>query len=182
MRVRIHQFHNMSIRAKLTMLMVLTSMIVLMLASGLFVVKDVVNYRTVMIEDLTVLADVIGRNSSAALVFNDEDAASEILSALSAQPHVIAAVIHTIDGNVLASYGNSGVAVSASGTGFGAGLASTEQDQGNHHFWGNSLELFSPVILDGETLGQITIWSDLKQIDEQFLWDMIAVGAVFLVC
>ena len=75
-----HRFRNMSIRAKLTLMVVLTSTIVLFLASGVFIANDIMKTRTAMVEDLTVLADVIGRNSAAALAFNDEDAAHEILS------------------------------------------------------------------------------------------------------
>ena len=59
-----------------------------------------------MVRDLTVLADVVGRNSSAALAFNDEEAAKEILSALSAETHIMSATIRDIDGGVLASYSN----------------------------------------------------------------------------
>ena len=178
------RFRNMSIRAKLTLLVVLTSTIVLSLASSAFIANDVVKIRTAMVEDLTVLADVIGRNSSAALAFNDEEAAHEILSALSVQPHVIAAVIRNIDGDVLASYG-SNLADAADGAGVDVGISPDQAFSGkvesNHYFWDDSLELFAPVLLDGEALGLIYIRSDLKQIDEQFLWDLMVVGVVFLV-
>jgi sensor histidine kinase regulating citrate/malate metabolism len=91
--MKISTFRNLSIRAKLTSLMVLTSVIVLLLASGVFIVNDVVKIRSAMVRDLTVLANVIGRNSSAALAFNDEEAAKEILSALSAETHIMAAIL-----------------------------------------------------------------------------------------
>jgi two-component system sensor histidine kinase/response regulator len=178
------RFRNMSIRAKLTLLVVLTSTIVLSLASSAFIANDVVKIRTAMVEDLTVLADVIGRNSSAALAFNDEEAAHEMLSALSVQPHVIAAVIRNIDGDVLASYG-SNLADAADGAGVDVGISPDQAFSGkvesNHYFRADSLELFAPVLLDGEALGLIYIRSDLKQIEEQFLWDLMVVGVVFLV-
>ena len=174
----------MSIRAKLTTLMVLTSMIVLVLASGAFIVSDVMKIRTAMVEDLTVLGDVIGHNSSAALAFNDEDAATEILAALNAEPHVIAAMIRTLDGEVLASYGRSldsmpfGAGVDA---GFGTGWAISENTAGNHFFWEDSLELFSPISVDGEMIGFLYLKSDLKQINEQLLQDIFVISVVFLV-
>jgi len=117
-----HRFRNMSIRAKLTLMVVLTSTIVLFLASGVFIANDIMKTRTAMVEDLTVLADVIGRNSAAALAFNDEDAAHEILSGLSAQPHVITAVIRNVEGDVLASYGSS-ISSAATGAGIDIGIS-----------------------------------------------------------
>ena len=177
-------FRNMSIRAKLTTLMVLTSMIVLVLASSAFIVSDVIKIRTAMVEDLTVLGDVIGRNSSAALAFNDEDAAAEILAALNAEPHVITAMIRTLDGEVLASYGRSldkvpfGAGVDA---GFDAGWAVSDDTVSNHYFREDSLELFSPISVDGEMIGFLYVKSDLEQINEQLVQDVILIGAVFLV-
>lgn len=180
----VHRFSNMSIRAKLTMLMVLTSTIVLFLASGVFIANDIVKTRTAMVEDLTVLADVIGRNSAAALAFNDEAAASETLSGLSAQPHVITAVIRNVEGDVLASYGSS-ISGAAAGEGIDVGISPERvlsgEVEGNYYFQDDSLELFAPVTLGGEALGIIYIRSDLKQIDEKLLQDVLVVGAVFLV-
>jgi two-component system sensor histidine kinase/response regulator len=184
MGMNVHRFSNMSIRAKLTMLVVLTSTIVLFLASGVFIASDIVKTRTAMVEDLTVLADVIGRNSAAALAFNDEAAASEILSGLSAQPHVITAVIRNVEGDVLASYGSS-ISGAAAGEGIDVGISPEQVFSGevkdNYYFQDDSLELFTPVTLGGDALGIIYIRSDLKQIDEKLFQDVLVVGAVFLV-
>ncbi len=180
----VYRFRNMSIRAKLTMLVVLTSTIVLFLASGVFIANDIVKTRTAMVEDLTVLADVIGRNSAAALAFNDEAAASEILSGLSAQPHVITAVIRNVEGDVLASYGSS-ISGAAAGDGIDVGISPERvlsgEVEGNYYFQEDSLELFAPVTLGGDALGIIYIRSDLKQIYEELFQDVLVVGAVFLV-
>jgi two-component system sensor histidine kinase/response regulator len=184
MGMNVHRFSNMSIRAKLTMLVVLTSTIVLFLASGVFIASDIVKTRKAMVEDLTVLADVIGRNSAAALAFNDEAAASEILSGLSAQPHVITAVIRNVEGDVLASYGSS-ISGAAAGEGIDVGISPEQVFSGevkdNYYFQDDSLELFTPVTLGGDALGIIYIRSDLKQIYEKLFQDVLVVGAVFLV-
>jgi len=178
------RFRNLSIRAKLTLMVVLTSTIVLFLASGVFIANDIMKTRTAMVEDMTVLADVIGRNSAAALAFNDEDAAHEILSGLSAQPHVITAVIRSANGDVLASYGSS-ISSAATGAGINIGISPERvlsgEVEGNHYFLEDSLELFTPVRLDGEDLGIVYIRSDLKQIEKELLQNVMVVGAVFLV-
>lgn len=175
-------FRNMSIRAKLTTLMVLTSMVVLVLASGAYIFNDVVKIRNAMVEDLSVLGDVIGRNSSAAVAFNDEEAASEMLAALKAEPHVIAAMIRTVDGEVLASYGDS-LDEAEVGAGIDAGPDSGWESAGNsgsHHiFREHSLTLLSPISVDGERIGFLYIQSNLDQINEQLLQDVVVAVVVF---
>lgn len=177
-------FRNLSIRAKLTSLMVLTSMIVLLLASGAFIANDMAKIRSTMVEDLTVLAAVIGRNSSAALAFSDDEAANEILSALEAEPHIMFAAIRDIGGSILASYENDTNLVNEDAdenTGFDIDWEFSGQSGSTHYFWDNSLELFTPIFLDGDAIGFLYIKSDLKQIHEQIIWNMAVVGIVLLV-
>ena len=177
-------YRNLSIRAKLTTLMVLTSMIVLLLASSAFIANDLAKIRSNMVEDLTVLAEVIGRNSSAALAFSDEVAANEILSALRAEPHVILAAIRNTEGEILASYGNAVNGLRADSDvspEIDIERGSFDQSGSNHYFWQDSLELFTPISIDGEALGFLYIKSDLDQIHEQIIWDMTVVGVVLAV-
>jgi len=75
---------NMSIRRKLTLLMMLTSVVALLLACGSFLTYDVATFRRKLALELTVLADVIGSNSTAALTFDDAGAARDALGALRA--------------------------------------------------------------------------------------------------
>lgn len=177
-------FRNLSIRAKLTTLMVLTCIIVMLLASSAFIAIDRAKVRSGMVEDLTVLARVIGRNSSAALAFSDEVAASEILSALSAEPHVIAAVIQNTEGKILASYQHG---VSGSGVvpgvnpEFNIEREFSDKPGGDHYFREDNLELFTPIYLDNEALGLLYIKSDLEQIHQQIIWDLTVVGVVLVV-
>jgi uncharacterized membrane protein affecting hemolysin expression len=177
-------FRNMSIRTKLTMLMVLTSMIVLLLASAAFIANDVVQARAAMVEGLDVQAEIIGKNGSAALVFNDAAAANEILSALSAEPGIMAAAISTTDGEMLASY----ISKDSDETGVMVSDFWLRDDwtipadmAGNYYSWDDNLELYSPISLDGEMLGMLYIKADLKQINEQLVWDIVVFCFVFVV-
>ena len=182
--MKISTFRNLSIRAKLTSLMMLTSVIVLLLASGVFVANDVVKIRAAMVRDLTVLADVIGRNSSAALAFNDEEAAKEILSALSAEPNIMAATIRGVDGDILASYSNgSGYIIRMPGSDAGPDIEweLSGRSDINHYFWEDTLELFSPISVAGDVVGSIYIESDLEQINEEIVGDITVIGGVFIV-
>src|SRR5204863_7341537 len=68
---------------------------------GLF---DFLTLRRGMVRDVTTLADVLARNSTAALSFGDTKAAAEVLQAAQAETSVTAACIYTSDGTLFARY------------------------------------------------------------------------------
>jgi len=97
-------FRRLSIRNKQICLIAGTSWVVLMLACAGFVTYDVVNFRRAMARHLEVLAQVLGNNCTAALDFGEVKAAQEVLSALRAEPDILAATVYNPDGSVLAHY------------------------------------------------------------------------------
>ena len=86
-----------------------TTGVSLLLVLILFIAIEVVRFRGAMVQDLSVLASVIGMNAGPALIFDDQSAAAETLSALSSQEHVMAAVIYGADDQVFARYNRAGV-------------------------------------------------------------------------
>src|SRR2546422_4898850 len=75
-------FRDLSIRRKLTLIIMLTSSVALLLACAAFVSYDLYTFRQAKVHDLTTLAEIIGSNSTAALTFGDSNSAKEILGAL----------------------------------------------------------------------------------------------------
>ncbi len=61
------------IRQKLTLVIMVTCGAVLLLACGLLGAYQVYEFREAMVRDTTVLADVLARNTQAALAFQDEE-------------------------------------------------------------------------------------------------------------
>ena len=53
---------------------------------------------------LATLADIIGQNSTAALDFNDKDAATEVLGALRREPQIASACLYSASGLLFAEY------------------------------------------------------------------------------
>jgi signal transduction histidine kinase/CheY-like chemotaxis protein len=97
-------FQNLSIRKKLTVITTLTSVVALLLACGAFLRYELVTFREKLSRDLTILAEVIGANSTAALTFKDAHAAGDALSALKVQRHVESACIYDKSGHPFANY------------------------------------------------------------------------------
>src|SRR3954453_22006534 len=86
---------------KLTWIGMVIVAVVRALACGSFAPYDLWTSRARMVRETTMLADVVGINSTAALMFNDADAAKETLSAMSADEHVEAARLYDRHGATL---------------------------------------------------------------------------------
>src|SRR6185503_9619062 len=99
---------NRGIRVKLMMLVMITSGAALFLACLAFVVNDIFSYREVMLQDLSTRAQIIGNNSTAALTFGDAKPVDEIMAALSADPHLVAACVFNSTGDTFAQYRRAG--------------------------------------------------------------------------
>jgi len=97
-------FRDLSIKRKLQLIIMLTAGAALVVACGAFLAYDRLAFRSTMTTDLSILAEIVGSNSTAALSFNDPKAAEEILRGLKAKPHIVAAAIYTSDGKVFARY------------------------------------------------------------------------------
>ena len=92
------------IAERLKRMMVLTVVLVLTFTLLMVVTAQFFMGRDALRSQLRTLADSVGRNSSAALVFNDVDQAGLVLESLGAQPSVVAGVLLAEDGTALASW------------------------------------------------------------------------------
>src|SRR3989442_13493989 len=79
------------IRRKLTIVILLTSIAVLLLTCGAFVAYEVVTFRRGLAENLTTLAQITAENISAAVLFENQKDADDLLSALRIERNVVAA-------------------------------------------------------------------------------------------
>lgn len=92
------------IKRKLTAILLLISGLVLLLTSAAFVTYQVVRFRQGTMTNLSTLGRVIAVNSTASLAFANEADATEVLSALRALPHVVAAALYDKEGRLFARY------------------------------------------------------------------------------
>ena len=83
-----------SIQRQMMASFLLTTGAVLILTSGAFFIAEYSRFRGEMVVNLTTLSRVIGGNTAASLRFDDAMTADETLEALSAEPHVIGAVVY----------------------------------------------------------------------------------------
>ena len=143
-----------SIKRKLLVIMMLTSLAVLLVASASFLSYEQYRFRRGIVRDLATLADVIGANSTAALAFGDRSAAIDTLSALRAEPRVVLAQIHDKDSRVFATYRRDGKTAPA---------LSLAPPPGGHEFGADHLAVSRPILLAEEMVGSVSLWSDLEE-------------------
>jgi signal transduction histidine kinase/DNA-binding NarL/FixJ family response regulator len=148
-------FHNLSIKRKLTLITMLTSSAALVLSALSFLIYDLVAFRHLLVQDLRTQAEIIGYNSAGAMEFKDVPAATATLTALTAKEDLVAAVLYGVDGKEFAHY-------SRANDTFPKVLPSLAQDQG-YRFYGGYLQVFHDVTLNGEHLGTLFLQSDMRQ-------------------
>ena len=95
-------FNRLSIRQKLTAMLMLTSGTVLGLAAIAFVTWDFYRFRADMQADLETQAALVLDNTAAAVTFDDPDAAGETLEKLEIHPHTQIACLYLPNGQLFA--------------------------------------------------------------------------------
>jgi signal transduction histidine kinase/uncharacterized membrane protein affecting hemolysin expression len=153
------RFQDISIKRKLTAIIMIACSVALLLVSAGFVGYELLTQRQTMRNDLSTLAEIIGSESTAALSYRDKDAATEYLAALSAKKHIVAAALYDHDGRLLASYPTNSATIKFPGA----------PEQNALRFENDSLILYKPVYSSGGFEGTIYMRSDLGEIRERFL-------------
>ncbi len=148
-----------TIRQKLAAVILVTTCLALALANLGFGLYERTNYRASMIRELATLADTLGANTAAALMFNDPKSGRELLGALHGENRIVASCLYDRQGRLFAEYrrpGSSG----CSGT-----LASSEPGA---LFGQENLTLLRSVTFEQTNVGFIAIVSDLSMLHAQF--------------
>ena len=151
-------------RTLMTMLL-LTSGAVVSVTTVAFSGYEFVVSRRQTLASLTTLGNAIASNSTAALAFDDPADALETLSALKADPHVVAAGLYTPDGRLFATYPRAIRSTSLPQKPPGAG----------YRFAGRSLIGVLPVMQADRRMGTLYLESNLGSIYQRFrLYALIA--------
>jgi two-component sensor histidine kinase len=162
---------DVSIKRKLIFIVMASSSIVAILACSLFIIYDRHSFKAQTVNDLEVLADVIGINCTAAISFDDRNDAQETLRALNAEHQILTARVYSSDGLPFADYIREGEKV----------LPPDSVLKPGHRFADNMLEL-SRIFLGSEVLGGIYLKSDLGQLQARVRNYIGIVSAAIFIC
>jgi signal transduction histidine kinase/CheY-like chemotaxis protein len=147
---------DLPIKKKLILVLLLTTGAALLLAWAGLVGYDLVNYAKTSVDDLSILAAVVGENSRAALTFDDAVFAGEVLRGLQVDAHIVGSCLYTADGNLFARYQRDEAELDICPA--TAGASAEYQDHGD-------FVLVRPILLDQERVGWILVRADRSRIN-----------------
>src|SRR4051794_8958957 len=96
-------YRKLPIRHKLRLVIMACVNTALLLACTAGLTYDHINFRHSVCDNLAILAEIFGSSSTAALSFQDNRAAEELLSGLKANQSIVRAFLYLPDGTPLAS-------------------------------------------------------------------------------
>jgi two-component system sensor histidine kinase/response regulator len=169
----IARYRNLPVKHKLRLIILFAVVAALVPTSVGVVAYDQIAARREMRGDLDVLAEIVGSNSTAAVTFGDSRAAVELLSALKAKRHIVAAVIYSDDGKPFAGYRRDAdrraplPVLQHTGTWFEGG-----------GFEGDRLVVYRDIRLANQIAGVIYLESDLGELHQRlvhFAWTVLLI-------
>ncbi len=166
---------NITIAQKLRRIILLISGIALAIASASYVGLEIFSYRKALVERISVLADFIGVNSTAALSFDTPKTAQKLLQSLETEAAVIGAILYRDDWRKFASYKfasytlNPEVETHIETRDMAWLRASAQSNRVEFRFGRNNLDLLKPIALDGEVIGFLFIETSLAPLYEAII-------------
>src|SRR3989441_12998368 len=151
-------FKDTPIKRKLTALFLLTSGAVVLLTCASYFAYEYLTFRQTTFEQLSTLGEVIAANSTAAVAFGNDRDAGEILAALKAERHIVAAGLYDRDGKLFSRYPSTLPS--------NAFPAAPERD--GYRFASSHLAGFQPVTQGNRRLGALYLKSDMGAMYERF--------------
>jgi signal transduction histidine kinase len=168
----VNSFRNLTLRWKAIVSMLGVTAISLMLVGAGQLVRERQGFERQMEQRLTLLADVIGLNSTAALAFNDSVAATEILGALESDKQIIAGALYDTRNLLFARYVRSDVE---------APFLDVAPNVGRPTFDGGMAAITRTVKYKGQPVGKVHLLADTSEWSDT-LWDYVGVvGVLFVV-
>src|ERR1700719_385180 len=165
---------NYSISKKLTWMNMLVSAAALLLACGGFCAYDLYSFRDALVRNVSIQAQIIGDNTTSALLFDDPHSAQKTLSALNANRHLMYAQIYTHDGQPFAAYWREG-------PGQPLPLPVIPWGQTQIYWFRNGhLGLARSIIFEGKPTGIVYISSDLGAMNDRLKSYAVIIVVVFL--
>jgi signal transduction histidine kinase/CheY-like chemotaxis protein len=153
-------FRRQTVARKLTTTALITSGVTLLAACTVFATYDYLNLRSRLVRDVTMLADILGSNSTGALTFKDAAAATDTLRANVINEHITEARLFTADGALLGTYVRPGISPRQASPATARGAA----DAATAVFADGRLRVVRPIFLNREMVGSIEVESDTSEV------------------
>jgi two-component system sensor histidine kinase/response regulator len=164
--------HKISLRRKITYVIMINTFAALCVAGIAFAEYGVYRFKKLQMQDLNALANVMGTNSTAALAFEDQKSARDVLHALVAKSHILAAAIYGPDGKPFAVY--------ARGTSRKVYSPPPVENE-TSRFTSDRVLIFQEITLDREKVGTIFLEGDTVEYQQLLEGYLLFFGLIVVV-
>jgi signal transduction histidine kinase/DNA-binding response OmpR family regulator len=144
-----------SIQRKLTLVIFFASVLGLSITCLALELYERASFRTSMTTELAFHAEMLELNTAASITFNDRKSAQNILAALQAEPHIVAACIYDNHGNIFAEYRREGL---------GENFKMPVFQEDGTRFEPEAVTLYHGFHIDDEKVGSVAIASDFSEL------------------
>jgi diguanylate cyclase len=155
---------------RMTILALLASSVASARLMTAFLGYDSMNAHRQLENRLATLANIVGQNSAAALVFDDRTAAMEVLGALDAERSVVSACLYSPSGTLFAEY-QRGAGVHDCPAQYRAGMAAAPE----------RVTVSRKVERSGDFAGTLYLRADLREIEQRWRQMLEITGVLLLV-
>ncbi len=165
---------DLPIRQKLMIAIVGSSALAVFIISAVFIAQSWVGLRQAIVQNVSAITEVFSLNTTAALSFNDAQAANETLSSLRAEEEIKLACIYSdLDGSgprQFATYVKDGVRNQC-----------PESPPEQNHISTNMLVMVKPIWLGNEKMGSLYVERDLSDLWRTTQFNVIVMVSMMLV-
>ena len=154
-------FKDLSIRTKITTMVMLISLVALIVAGLIFDHYDKVQYNNQTLGNMTILADIVGDNNTANIMFDYPLDAQTVLQTLAADTNIRVARIYDANHTLFAEYTKSDEYNNTNLDFFSA--------RDTFAFLDNDLMVSRNIVLDGEVIGSIYLHTSLDSYKKRLL-------------
>lgn len=155
------RFVNLSLKKKLTLIIMATTALALSMAYAAFIVYDIRDIKQTKVQHLNTLAEMIGYNSAAALAFSDAQDATKTLAGLAAEKNIEVAIVYTADYTSFAEY-RGGTAADAQPD---FDIARPPCRPGEAKLLNGDLLVLRSIFVQQDCIGYVLLQSDLAELN-----------------
>ncbi len=169
-----------SIRDKLQRLVWRTVAVVLAIVAVAMLAFQAWTFADKMAERLSVVAQVVATNVTAALEFEEPRQATKLLGSLKAEKDISSVTVFSRDGGFFAGYAQTDKARPSSAEGNPWLLQNIQQGVADFRFRLDAIEYVAPVVLQAETIGYVYLLASPERFYTQFAGSVLLILGVSL--
>jgi two-component system, sensor histidine kinase and response regulator len=184
-------FKDATINQKVMRIILLTCGMALFMSGLAIIANEMISAQKDTRQELQAMADILGQNTASAVMFNDEKAASQVLSGLIYKENILSAYIINLDDTVFAKYLAKNIPrerlkLEQGGQGYTAhhvrkALIDIKNEDTQFFDFDGDIDVITDIVFDNQVIGKILIQADQLSILSK-IGSFSSVIGIIMVC